>query len=148
MATVKADTQTYFWLLIIGVLFYFYVDVRINKVRDEMRWHLMYMEQIYRTSFSQNHGNPQQQQSIEHFSSPAEQWATGKCVKMTSPPDVPQERRVRFVDDVLPTQEEISAGISKVLNKKVDLTQSRTGPLNVEPVTSDGFGGGFAPFSL
>lgn len=126
------DNQTLFWLLIIGILFYFYVDIRINKLRDEMRWHLMYMEQIYRNSLGSASTLSSLTKRRENFV-PVDHWNTPRVVVNKSLPQ--EERKVKFVEDQVPTKEELNLVLNQVLGSSsmVSSTSDSEAPFAPEP---------------
>jgi hypothetical protein len=107
------DNQTLFWLLIIGVLFYFYVDIRINKIRDEMKWHLMYMEQIYRNSIGRDLPNSTATTKRRENFAPVDHWNTPRVVVNSSIQE--DERKIKFVHDQVPSKEELDLALNEAL---------------------------------
>ena|SRR5215203_1739925 len=127
------DNQILFWLVVIGILFYFYIDIRMNKFKEEMKWHLMYMEQIYKLHMATK-DDPTLLQSK----------TTRESFAPIQQPTQWNDKRIQFINDNVPSKEEMKNVLwkTKSTTKNHELRQNKTneGDFNVQPWTSGAFG--------
>lgn len=114
------DSQVLFWVLILSVIFYFYVDVRLSKLREETRFHYTLIENVLKNMI-QNSNAP--------ISNSWQSSNKGKVVEEWVPPPHPsrdagirsscQSEQALFIDDFVPSREELIAASMQQQSKNV-----------------------------
>lgn len=107
---IMADTQVLFWLLIIGILFYLYVDLRLARMKDEMKFNMLVLERVLQNalhgvaSHNSNKSNPPKEYPSGWNAPPM-----AKPMQVQKPSGRPTP--VYMVDDILPSKEEMAREI-------------------------------------
>ena len=135
-----ADNVTLFWVLVVGILAYLYVDVRIESMRKDMMAQMYMFERAFQHAVRTGQGKlnvleerqpPQQRQVIDH-------WAVTER---------PTHEETKFIDDIVPTRAELeAAGIRGLTAPPWGAERSQeTGLRDITGYTGP-FGDMYAPF--
>ena len=104
----NTDTNIWMWILLLSVVFYLYVDSRLNRIRTELLEHYTRIESMLTQNVLSG-----AQRIKEHFDVSAQNVPTVKTeiTKEAVSPFDPNMDTIHSWHDVIPTKEEMTAGL-------------------------------------